>query len=149
MTLTEKEKSLLEDLSHQEMLCVQKYGEYASRASTAQLQKMFAEIGQVEQQHYDTLNGILAGRKTSSQKNKKAPMAPKDARVTPKKRDDAADAFLCGDALSMEKFVSSTYDTCVFEFTNEKLRDTLNQIESEEQHHGKQIYDYMAKNGMY
>lgn len=149
LTLTEKEKSLLTDLSHQETICVQKYGEYASRASTPQLQKLFASIGQTEQQHYETLNGILDGRKTSAQKNKKPPMQPQDSRVTSKKRDDAADAFLCADALATEKYVSSVYDTSLFEFTSEKLRQTLNQIESEEQHHGKEIYDYMAKNGMY
>ena len=59
------------------------------------------------------------------------------------------DAFLCADALAMEKHVSSVYDTSIFEFSSPILRDTLNHIQKEEQNHGEEIYCYMSKNGMY
>lgn len=149
MKLTEKEKSLLTDLTKQELLCVEKYDEYASRASTTALKKVFSSIGDAERQHYDELNGILGGRKTSSQQKKSAPMEPKDSPVKSKKRDDQADAYLCADALATEKYVAADYNTSVFEFSNENLRQTLSKIQEQEQHHGKEIYDYMAKNGMY
>ena len=59
------------------------------------------------------------------------------------------DAYLCKDALSGEKQVSSLYNTCVFEFKDASVRAALAHIQTEEQNHGKMIYDYMAANGMY
>lgn len=59
------------------------------------------------------------------------------------------DAYLCQDALSTEKHVSSTYNTCIFEFRDPNVRNVLNHIQKEEQQHGEQIYCYMAANGMY
>ena len=48
----------------------------------------------------------------------------------------------------MEKHVSTTYNTAIFEFRDAQARDALNHIQKEEQQHGKRIYDYMAANGM-
>ncbi|MPN24627.1 hypothetical protein SDC9_172028 [bioreactor metagenome] len=59
------------------------------------------------------------------------------------------DAYLCSDALSTEKHVSSIYNTSIFEFKDPGMRNVLNHIQTEEQEHGKKIYDYMAVNGMY
>jgi spore coat protein CotF len=59
------------------------------------------------------------------------------------------DSFLCTDLLSTEKHVSSTYNTCIFEFRDSNIRDVLNHIQKEEQQHGEQIYNYMAQNAMY
>ena len=59
------------------------------------------------------------------------------------------DAYLCSDALTTEKYVSSDYNISIFEFTENNIRDVLNHIQKEEQEHGKAIYDYMAQNGMY
>ncbi len=59
------------------------------------------------------------------------------------------DAYLCQDALGTEKHVSSTYNTCIFEFRDPNVRNALNHIQKEEQQHGEQIYSYMAANGMY
>ena len=63
--------------------------------------------------------------------------------------DKKNDCFLCSDLLTMEKHASHLYDTCIFEFKQETLRNTLNQIQKEEQNHGKMIYDYMSTNSMY
>ena len=49
----------------------------------------------------------------------------------------------------MEKYVSATYNTSIFEFRDENIRKVLNHIQTEEQGHGKKIYDYMHQHGMY
>lgn len=59
------------------------------------------------------------------------------------------DKILCTDLLSTEKYVSSTYNTAIFEFRDENVRNVLNHIQKEEQEHGKKIYDYMSSHGMY
>lgn len=59
------------------------------------------------------------------------------------------DKLLCQDALSTEKYVSSTYNTSIFEFRDTNIRQVLNHIQKEEQEHGEQIYNYMNKHGMY
>lgn len=59
------------------------------------------------------------------------------------------DKLLCQDALSTEKYVSSTYNTSIFEFRDKNIRQVLNHIQKEEQEHGEQIYNYMSQHGMY
>ena len=59
------------------------------------------------------------------------------------------DAYLCKDALAMEKHVSSVYDMSVFEFSSPTLRDTLAHIQKEEQNHGEKLYNYLSCNNMY
>ena len=63
--------------------------------------------------------------------------------------DRQKDKFLCQDALSMEKYVSGAYNTSIFEFTDENVRNALNHIQKEEQEHGEQLYHFMAVNNMY
>ena len=65
---------------------------------------------------------------------------------TPQKQNDC---YLCTDVLAMEKHASHLYDTCVFEFNDANARSVLNDIQKQEQHHGKVIYDYMNTNAMY
>lgn len=59
------------------------------------------------------------------------------------------DKMLCNDSLSTEKFISSTYNTAIFEFRDKNVRQVLNHIQKEEQEHGEKIYNYMASHGMY
>ena len=59
------------------------------------------------------------------------------------------DKMLCSDALSTEKFVSSTYNTAIFEFRDKNIRQVLNHIQKEEQEHGEKIFNYMSSHGMY
>jgi hypothetical protein len=59
------------------------------------------------------------------------------------------DKYICSDALSTEKHVSSTYNTGIFEFKDVSVRNILNHIQKEEQEHGEKIYSYMSMNGMY
>ncbi|MDI9568708.1 MAG: spore coat protein [bacterium] len=59
------------------------------------------------------------------------------------------DHSLCNDLLMTEKYVSNTYDTAIFEFTNSNIRQILNHIQKEEQQHGEGIFNYMQSRGMY
>jgi len=59
------------------------------------------------------------------------------------------DKNLCSDMLATEKYVSSAYDTAIFECTDTGIRQVLNNIQKEEQEHGEQIFNYMQSHGMY
>ena len=148
MTLTQKEKSLIKDLVSQEKLCVDKYNKYSSEACDSGLKKLFSDISQVESVHLNTLNEIGSGKVPQMNSSAKKPTAPKTA-ANYKTADRNKDQFLCHDALSSEKYVSSAYNTSIFEFTNMDVRNALNHIQKEEQEHGEQIYNFMAQNGMY
>ena len=150
MTLTQKETTLLSDLRSQEQLCVDKYTRYEAEACDGALKNLFSEIRKTECVHLDTINRILGGENVTTEA---APSAVSESEsfsgsscsVASKERD----AFLCKDALAMEKHVSSVYDTTVFECVAPSLRDTLSHIQKEEQNHGMCIYQYMKANGMY
>ena len=149
MQLTQKETMLLKDLKDQEKLCIDKYTDHATKAGDAQLKELFTSLAATEQQHYDTLTQIENSTPpTPGGASKPMPTfkATYSMGETPEKKNDA---YLCSDVLSAEKHVSSLYDTCIFEFTDEKCRQALNHIQSEEQQHGKMIYDYMQANSMY
>lgn len=59
------------------------------------------------------------------------------------------DAALCNDVLMTEKYISGTYDTTIFEFSDHNARQLLNHIQKDEQEHGEGIYNYMNQHGMY
>ena len=150
MTLTQKETSLPSDLKSQEQLCIEKYGNYTERACDPALKNLFQGLKNTEQKHLDTINRILGGEEVTMGA---APTAVSESlSCTPSScsaEQKSQDAFLCKDALSMEKHVSSVYNTSVFEFSSPALRDTLAHIQKEEQNHGEQLYQYMKCNGMY
>ena len=151
MQLTQKETSLLKDMKDQEKLCAEKYRKNAASAADPQLTELFNRLATVEDGHLNTLNEISNGRcpsaqgGTSGQGQNTSFTAFHTADTAEKKND----AFLCNDLLTGEKHASHLYDTCIFEFTDECLRQTLNHIQKEEQEHGKAIYDYMKANSMY
>ena len=151
MTLTQKENSLLTDLKSQEQLCIEKYTKYAEMAHDTELRTLFNNLKNNEQKHLDTVTQILSGTEVTMPAA--APSAVQ-AKLTCKMSsvDEAQkkqDAYLCKDALSMEKHVSSVYNTGIFEFSSPVLRDTLAHIQKEEQNHGEQLYNYLACNNMY
>lgn len=151
MQLTQKETGLLKDLKAQEKICVEKYTKYASAALDPQLKELFTSIANVEQQHLNTIVQIENGQMPNMQSGNGSQGIKSDFHGcyglgdTP---DKLADGYLCSDTLADEKHVSSLYNTCIFEFSDKCLRDTLNHIQSEEQDHGKAIYDYMFVNNM-
>ncbi len=148
MTLTQKETSLLKDLSSQEKLCIEKYAKYAGDACDGQLKNLFTQLGQNETQHLQTLNQISSGG-TPQMGGGSGQAAPCFQASCCSQADKQKDAFLCADALAMEKHVSAEYNTCIFEFAQPELRKALNHIQAEEQQHGEQLYGYMSVNGMY
>ena len=151
MTLTQKEASLLSDLKSQEKLCIEKYGKYAAAACDPELKNLFSTIKKAEETHLQTVTQILEGTEV---KMNEAPPSAVGAKLeckmsTCNEQDKKNDAYLCADALALEKHVSSVYDTSVFEFSNPNLRDTLAHIQKEEQNHGEQLYNYLSCNNMY
>lgn len=153
MQLTQKETTLLADLKSQEKLCVEKYTKYASSALDPQLKELFTSIANVEQQHLNTISSIEQGNLPTENSSSSSGQSVKNSFTsnygmgdTP---DKQADAYLCSDLLADEKHVSGLYNTCIFEFKDASIRNTLNHIQKEEQQHGKAIYDYMSVNNMY
>ncbi|MGN0779636.1 MAG: spore coat protein [Aristaeellaceae bacterium] len=152
-TWTPKEASLLEDLKKQEQLCVDKYDQYARKASDSELQTIFTTIRDIEEEHLQTITGMLNGQlpqpqAQGSQEGQPSTVPPPQgqAQQTPAWQQDA---YLCQDAICTEKQVSSAYDTAVFEFRTPAARQALNEIQRAEQHHGEMLYAYMARHGMY
>lgn len=153
LTLTQKENSLLQDEKKHEETCIQKYNEYANKATSPQLKALFQQLGQKEQEHLNTINQIISGTvpninaQPQAQAQQQQPM--QNSMSQNSENNNPNDAYLCTDALSTEKYVSSTYNSSIFEFKDPNIRQTLNHIQKEEQEHGEQIYNYMAQNGMY
>ena len=156
ISLNQKETSLLQDLKKHEELCIKKYSGYAAQASDPQLKQLFTTLGQQEQQHLSSINQILAGQLPamgSQQGGQQAQQAPQTQQsfppIQPGTASTQTDAVMCEDLLSTEKYVSSTYNTAIFEFRDPGVRQVLNHIQKEEQEHGLGIYSYMASHGMY
>lgn len=149
MTLTQKETTLLKDLISQEEVCIEKYNKYSTDASDGQLKNLFSQLGQTERQHLDTLNQILMGTVPAVNAGGGGGNTQTMAASADNNSNKENDKFLCMDALSMEKHVSSSYNTSIFEFSNTNVRNVLNHIQKEEQQHGEKIYNYMSQNGMY
>ncbi len=148
ITFTPKEQSLLKDLMSQEQLCVEKYNKYSANACDGGLKNLFSAIAQVEQGHLNTLNQISAGTVPQMGGGGTKPTAPSQPAAY-NEADRKNDQYLCHDALSMEKYVSGAYDTCIFEFADANVRNALNHIQKEEQEHGEQLYHFMSTNNMY
>ena len=151
MTLTQKETTLLNDLKSQEQICIEKYGKYSDSANDPELKQLFINLKSNEQKHLETLTEILGGTEVSmpavAPSANEAKLQCKMSSCTEQQKQQ--DAYLCKDALSMEKHVSSVYNTGIFEFTSPVLRDTLAHIQKEEQNHGEQLYNYLSCNNMY
>ena len=151
MTLTQKETDILKDLKSQEQLCIDKYKKYEGEACDPALKQLFSEIRRNEENHFSTVSRILSGEEVAM--NAAPPAAASEKYNGTKSECDVGakerDAFMCKDALAMEKHVSGVYDTGIFEFNSPVLRDTLAHIQKEEQNHGEKLYGYLSINGMY
>ncbi len=154
MTWTQKEASLLQDLKTQEQLCVDKYGQYAERANDPELKGIFTTIRQAEQGHLDSVNTLLKGQMPQQGKQGGQSAATQDADsvtgLTGQALQNAMeeDKFLCQDAISTEKEVSSAYNVSIFEFRDPQVRQLLHGIQGAEQQHGEMLWKYMERNRM-
>ena len=153
MPMTKKEQSLLKDLQNEEKLCAEKYAKAAEAACDPALKTMLGQIAKAEQNHYDTvtqmLNGTVPSLPAPAAAQPKAAKAQAAPRSTATRAGKKQDAYLLADLLATEKYVAGVYNTSVFEFCDEKSRQVLSGIQQQEQHHGKQLADYMQANGMY
>ena len=149
MQLNQKQKLLLQDLKSQEEVCIQKYTNYSSMANAGELKNLFNDLLNAEKTHYNTINDILSGKTpqiNQSGTSTSSPLISKANYSTIELKNK--DEFLCKDALSMEKHVSSVYDTSIFEMADSSVRNALNHIQKEEQQHGEKIFQYMSCNSM-
>ena len=161
INLSTKERMLLEDEKSHEQLCVDKYKEYSSKACDTELKNLFSQLAQKEQQHLNSINQLLSGivpnvnqQQSSQQESQKnnsnqQPLINQSSLNFETNAYNEHDTMLCSDALSTEKFVSSTYNTAIFEFRDKNIRQVLNHIQKEEQEHGEKIFNYMSSHGMY
>jgi spore coat protein CotF len=146
ITLTQKERMLLEDQKSHEQLCIQKYLIYGNQVSDNQLRQICFANGQSEVSHLDSLNQLLCGKlpQMDQQQSQTAQQSSGGAQTA-----CFSDEDICKDLLATEKYVSGAYNTAIFEFCNTNVRDVLNHIQKEEQKHGEAISQYMISKGMY
>lgn len=157
MAYNRKEQSFLKDLQNDEKNCAEKYRQASECCCDPTLKGLFDQIQQEEQGHYDTVTQMLdcgcAPREKPAAPCKKGRGGCTCSQADLRSKADAAgkarDAYLLADLLATEKYISAGYNTAVFEFTDEASRQTLSGIQQQEQHHGKQLADYMQANGMY
>lgn len=155
MQLTQKERYLLEDQKSHEELCIKKYSNYTNQAQDPQLKQLFTELGNQEQQHLNTVNQILNGQVPNvnqgqqNQQQQQGMQTQANQSMGQSGMNNQNDADLCNDVLTTEKYVSSTYNTAIFEFRDTNIRQALNHIQKEEQEHGEKIFNYMQSHGMY
>lgn len=152
--LTQKERMLLEDQKSHEEICVKEYQHYASRAKDPQLQQLFNSYSSKEQEHLNTINQILNGQvpQMSSGQGQQSSQSTQQSNMqnnTQSQNYNQDDATLCTHMLMTEKYVSSAYNTAIFEFRDANIRQVLNHIQKEEQEHGEGIFNYMQQHGMY
>lgn len=150
ITLTQKERLLLEDQKSHEEICIKKYSTYASLAKDNQLKQICSNNEQIERHHLDTINQLLSGNvpqmNQNQSQNSSQSMSSNNAQQP---TSNLTDKEICSDLLMTEKYVSGAYDTAIFEFKDTEVRDVLNHIQKEEQKHGESIFKYMESKGMY
>ena len=148
ITLSQKERMLLEDQKSHEQICIEKYSNYANQAQDVQLKQICKTNEQIERNHLDTINQLLSGNipQMNAQQNQKP---AQNVNTTQAAVSNISDKDMCSDLLMTEKYVSGAYDTTIFEFRDTQVRDVLNHIQKEEQKHGEAIFQYMESKGMY
>lgn len=165
LTLSQKERMLLEDQKNHEQICIEKYTNYSNQATDPQLKQIFNTNCEAERTHLGSINQLLNGtvpqmnqqqnqgsqqnqnsQQNSSTQNQSSSQNMNNAQSSGTK---FTDADMCTDLLMTEKYVSGTYDIAIFEFRDPQVRDVLNHIQKEEQKHGEAIFKYMESKGMY
>lgn len=154
ISLSNKERLLLEDAKSHEELCVQKYTNYGNQASDKQLKDICYNHAKIEQEHLNSINELLNGQvpDMSNKQSNSSSSTYQQQNIQNQNNagmSSANDKEICSDLLMTEKYVSNTYDTTIFEFRDTNARNVLNHIQKEEQEHGDAIFKYMESKGMY
>lgn len=148
LTLTQKERTLLEDAKSHEEICIKKYAGYANQTNDSELKQLCKTNEQMERNHLNTINQLLSGTIPDMNQQQNQNYA-QNAETTQPVGNVIPDKDICSDLLMTEKYVSGTYDTSIFEFKDSQVRYILNHIQKEEQKHGEDIFKYMESKGMY
>lgn len=163
LNLNAKERMLLQDEKGHEEVCIQKYQDYSNKACDSELKNLFAQLAQKEQEHLNSINQMFSGTVPNINSNQAGQQQNQSTQQNDPSQQNIQqntntqgiqnsmnhDKMLCQDSLSTEKYVSSTYNTAIFEFRDANARQVLNHIQKEEQEHGEKIYNYMNQHGMY
>lgn len=153
LNLNDKERMLLQDEKAGEELCIEKYKKYSEEASDPELKNLFKELMSKEEDHLKTLNQMLTGTVptlNTQQNQQNSNTNVSSANVDNKNQINfKQDKIICQDSLAGEKYVSSTYNSTIFETRDTNARQVLNHIQKEEQEHGEKIYNYMQSHNMY
>ncbi|OBR94319.1 MULTISPECIES: spore coat protein [Clostridium] len=153
ITLSNKERMLLEDEKSHESMCIQKYTNYANQTKDSQLKQLFINNASVEQEHLNSINCILGGEvpnlNSNQGTNKMNTAGIASSSMPPVGMCEVRDEDMCKDMLMAEKYISGAYNVAIFEFRDTNVRNVLNHIQKEEQQHGESIYKYMESKGMY
>jgi spore coat protein CotF len=148
LKLSQKERMFLEDGKNQEEICVEKYKSYSQQAQDSQLKQLFNKLSGEEQHHHNIINQMLQGQQPNLAHNQQAVQQINQS--TPQIAiNNQNDKILCNDLLSTEKYVSSTYDSDIFESASPTVRQAMQHIQQDEQKHGQELFDYMNSHGMY
>ena len=148
LKLTQKERMLLNDQKYHEQICIQKYLKYSKEAVDQTLKKLFSNHAIAEQDHLNTINQILAGQ-VPDLKQQKTSEATRVLDPSKGAKVNQNDLDLCNDMLVTEKYISSSYDTVIFECNDNNVRQALNYIQKEEQGHGESLSNYLRSKGDY
>lgn len=148
--LTQKEQLLLQDQKVMKN-CALKIYKLCKSIKGSTTKTNILNNAQEEQEHLNSINQLLSGQipNVNSQQNNQQQQNSQMESGTGTGLTTTNDADLCTDLLATEKYVSSTYDTAIFEFRDPNIRNVLNHIQKEEQQHGEAIYKYMESKGMY
>ncbi|MBO5245866.1 MAG: ferritin-like domain-containing protein [Eubacterium sp.] len=151
MILTEKERTVIEDLQTQEKGLVEKYHRCGSEAKDPVLQDLFGELEKMQQKHYDTLGQVLTGAVPTCDCNCSAgaDYAPRATYTgMSETADKKNDCFLATDCIGSEKLAATEYNTNVFNFQEPEVRKLLADIQIEEQNYAEMLYKYKTVNSM-
>lgn len=150
LQLKSEEKTLLKNLMDQEMVCIKKYENNANFAKDTVLKDLFSYLKTKEQNHYHSLNQMIQGTLPQVSGQYEAvsynpqPTYTDQCNVSDKENDK----FLTTDSISTEKYVSSSYNNDLFQFSDTNVRKVLNHIETEEQQHAERLWIYKTVNNM-
>lgn len=166
LMLSQKACAMLEEAKTCEQLCVHKYAKAAQEANCPQLSQLFSNLAQQENNHLNLINQMISGQMpqftphvsaTAGIANQQQPTSRyatqqsvmENAMSQTTGQYNEADKELLEDLLKDEKYMSNLYSDAIFEQTDGQARQLLNTIQSQEQEHGKMLYDYMNSHGMY
>lgn len=109
-----------------------------------------------EQQHLDSINQLLNGivpninQQSGGQQNSSNQQLVNQQFINQSHINfgtntyNEHDKMLCNDSLSTEKFISSTYNTAIFEFRDKNVRQVLNHIQKNKSMEKKFIITWLV-----